>query len=200
MGRGVGDTGQAAVLDGSEIRRLIKIAGTTTHPHRDQTVVVLSYWLGLRAKELASLRVGDVYLPDGSVKQILHLKSAYTKKGKVRDVYLSSDVVHRRLKEYWSEFAFKFDPLKPLFATRSGKAFTPNGMVHLLRHLHGLAGIEGGSSHSGRRTMITRLAESGVDLKSIATLAGHSSIRTTAVYVENNPERLSKIMGGVDLL
>jgi adenylate kinase len=31
-------------------------------------------------------------------------------------------------------------------------------------------------------------------------LAGHSSIRTTAGYVENNPNRLSKIMGSVDLV
>jgi hypothetical protein len=54
----------------------------------------------LRAKELASLKVGDVYLADGSVKQILHLKAGYTKRARMRDVYLSSDKVVRRLKEY----------------------------------------------------------------------------------------------------
>lgn len=60
MARRLGDTGQAAVLDTSQIKRLIRIAGTTQFSHRDQTIVVLSYWLGLRAKELASLKVGDV--------------------------------------------------------------------------------------------------------------------------------------------
>lgn len=113
---------------------------------------------------MASLKVGDVYLPSGEVKQVLHLKSSYTKKARTRDVFLSSDQVQKRLNEYWQEFALRFDPSRPLFMTRSGKAFTANGMVHLLRHLHGLAGIDGGSSHSGRRTMITRLAEAGVDL------------------------------------
>lgn len=165
MARKVGDSGQAAVLDPSQIKRLIKIAGTTNHPDRDITVITLSYWLGLRAKELAGLKVGDVYTDVGEIKQILHLKSTYTKKAKIRDVYLSSDVVQRRLKEYQPHCAN--DPAKPLFLTRSGRAFSANGMVHLLRHLHQLAGIDGGSSHSGRRTMITRLAESGVDLKSI---------------------------------
>jgi integrase/recombinase XerD len=198
MARRIGDSGQAVVLDAGQIRRLLKIAGTTSFGQRDQTVITLSYWLGLRAKELASLKVGDVYDGSGAVRGVLHLKAGYTKRARMRDVYLSSDKIQKRLKEYGAHCVA--DPAKPLFRTRSGKAFTANGMVILLRHLHGLAGIEGGSSHSGRRTMITRLAEAGVDLKSIATLAGHSSIRTTAGYVENNPDRLRRIMGSVDLV
>jgi integrase/recombinase XerD len=54
--------------------------------------------------------------------------------------------------------------------------------------------VSGASSHSGRRTLITRLAERGIDLKAIAEIAGHSSIRTTAVYVETNPRRLARIL------
>jgi integrase/recombinase XerD len=96
MARSRGDSGQAAVLDGAQIRRLLKIASTTSHRQRDKTIITLSYWLGLRAKELASLRVGDVYLADGSVKQILHLKAGYTKRGRIRDVYLSSDKIQKR--------------------------------------------------------------------------------------------------------
>jgi hypothetical protein len=42
----------------------------------------------------------------------------------------------------------------------------------------------GASSQSGPRTLIMRLAERGIDLKSIAQIAGHTSIRTTAMYVE----------------
>ena len=57
-----------------------------------------------------------------------------------------------------------------------------------------MAGIAGASSHSGRRTLITRLAERGVDLKAIAQIAGHTSIRTTAMYVEANPTRLARIL------
>lgn len=231
MARGKGDTGKAVVLSSAEIKRLLKIAGTTMHGERDRTVITLSYWLGLRAKELAALKVGDVYTDTSEIKPVLHLKAGYTKRAKVRDVYLSASPVVKRLEEYLisltadprfarasagaarsrrnlnGSVGAKAPPVfsdqalsLPLFRTRTGRGFSANGMVHLLKHLHGLAGIEGGSSHSGRRTMITRLAESGVDLKSIATLAGHSSIRTTAGYVEDNPERLSKIMGSVDLL
>jgi hypothetical protein len=53
MARSRGDSGQAAVLDGAQIRRLLKIASTTSHGQRDKTIITLSYWLVLRAKELA---------------------------------------------------------------------------------------------------------------------------------------------------
>jgi integrase/recombinase XerD len=87
----------------------------------------------------------------------------------------------------------------PLFPTRTGRHFTANGMVHLFIDIYARARIENASSHSGRRTMITRLAEQGVDLKAIATLAGHGNIATTCIYVENNPARLARIMSGVDM-
>lgn len=56
----------------------------------------------------------------------------------------------------------------------------------------GKAGIARASSHSGRRTLITRLVERGV-----AQIAGHTSIRTTAMYVESNPTRLARILQDV---
>jgi integrase/recombinase XerD len=50
---------------------------------------------------------------------------------------------------------------------------------------------------ASRRTLITRLAERGVDLKAIAQIADHASIRTTATYVESNPRRLARILQDV---
>ena len=67
-------------------------------------------------------------------------------------------------------------------------------MARFLKSLYREAGLPSASSHSGRRTLITSLAERGIDLKAISAIAGHSSVRTTAVYVEDNPKRLSRIM------
>ena len=71
---------------------------------------------------------------------------------------------------------------------------TASSMARFLKALYRAAGVVGASSHSGRRTLITRLAERGVDLKAIAEIAGHTSIRTTAMYVEANPTRLARIL------
>ena len=100
--RPAGSTGQAAVLDPNQIKRLLRIAATTSHGEWDQTVITLSYWLGLRAKELASLRIEDVYDGSGAVRGVLHLKAGYTKRARMRDVYLSSDKVVRRLNRHSS--------------------------------------------------------------------------------------------------
>lgn len=197
MGRPKGRTGKATVPNGMELKRLMTVAGTTRFGERDRLAVTLSYWLGLRAKELAALTVGDVYDDHGRTRQVLHLKASYTKREKARDVFLSAPEVIRRLEAYRDGKRLK--PDTPLMRTRSGRAFTANGMVKLLGHVHMLAGIEKGSSHSGRRSMITNLAERGVDLKAIATLAGHASISTTAGYVQDNPARLARIMAEVTL-
>ncbi|PSC04911.1 site-specific integrase [Alsobacter soli] len=197
MPRQVGTTGRAAIVPRSEFERLLVAIKCRTYPARDRAIACVSFYLGLRAKEIAALRLDDIYTRDGEVRAVLHLRPAYSKKGRMRDVYMSSEQLRSALSSYrlvrqaasWSE---------PLFPTRTGRHFTPNGMVQLFRDMYAQAGIEGASSHSGRRTMITRLAEMGVDLKAIATLAGHASIATTCIYVENNPARLARIMGQVD--
>jgi integrase/recombinase XerD len=74
---------------------------------------------------------------------------------------------------------------------------TPYSMARFLKALYLEAGVVGASSRSGRRTLITRLAERGVDLKAIAQIAGHTSIRTKAMYVEANPTRLARILQDV---
>jgi integrase/recombinase XerD len=47
------------------------------------------------------------------------------------------------------------------------------------------------SSHSGRRTFISRLASKGVGVRVLAELAGHSSIATTQRYIDVNAEQLA---------
>ena len=74
---------------------------------------------------------------------------------------------------------------------------TPASMARFLKAIYAEAGLCSALSHSGRRTLITRLAERGIDLKAIAEIAGHTSIRTTAMYVESNPKRLARILQDV---
>jgi integrase/recombinase XerD len=67
-------------------------------------------------------------------------------------------------------------------------------MARFLKAVYAEAGVAGAAS---QRTLITRLAERGVDLKAIAEIAGHASICTTATYVEANPRRLARILRDV---
>jgi integrase/recombinase XerD len=140
-----------------------------------------------------------VYDDEGRVRAVVHLRAAYTKGGRTRDVFVSSPSLRKVLQKYGAD-RWLFGPAAgqaPLFASQKGGPMTAYSMARCLKALYAEAGVAGASSHSGRRTLITRLAERGVDLKAIAEIAGHTSIRTTAMYVEANPKRLARILQDV---
>ena len=58
--------------------------------------------------------------------------------------------------------------------------------LKLLKRLYEQVGIKHATSHSGRRTFITKLANSGVNVRVIAELASHKSIQTTQRYIDIN--------------
>jgi integrase/recombinase XerD len=64
-------------------------------------------------------------------------------------------------------------------------------MCQLLIHIFQQCSLKHATSHSGRRTFITRLASKGVGVRVLAELAGHSSIATTQLYIDVNPEQLA---------
>jgi integrase/recombinase XerD len=55
-------------------------------------------------------------------------------------------------------------------------------------------GLKDASSHSGRRTYITRLANKGVGVRLLAELAGHSHIGTTQRYIDINIDQIKKVV------
>ncbi|SCA56134.1 Tyrosine recombinase XerC (fragment) [Candidatus Terasakiella magnetica] len=54
------------------------------------------------------------------------------------------------------------------------------------------AGIKGASSHSGRRTFATTLADKGIGIRVIQRLMGHRHISTTAQYVDVRDSQLEQ--------
>jgi integrase/recombinase XerD len=74
------------------------------------------------------------------------------------------------------------------FLTAGGKPFSANVMTQHFYWLYKKAGLEGASSHSGRRTFITTLASKGIGVRVLASLAGHRSIAVTQRYIDVNDE------------
>ena len=52
------------------------------------------------------------------------------------------------------------------------------------------AGIKGGSSHSGRRTMASRLLEQGHSIETLQLMLGHSEMDHVDPYVQISKEKL----------
>jgi integrase/recombinase XerD len=197
-GRPKGITGQAPVLKPNEVNTVFRLARTRDRfPEKSEIALCMSLYLGLRAKEIASVKWEDVFDEDGKPHAVLRLKSAYTKGAKSRDVYLSAPHLRKSLTHYGWLLKNKKLPDSALIRSQKGGHMTPSSMARFLKGLYKEAGLPKASSHTGRRTFITSLAEKGIDLKAISVLAGHSNIRTTALYVDANPERLSRILSDV---
>jgi integrase/recombinase XerD len=197
-GRPIGISGQAPVLKPNEVNAVLRLARTRSRvPDRSEVALSLSLFLGLRAKEIAALKWGDVFDDEGKPRNVVRLLSAYTKGAKTRDVYLSAPHLRKVLTHYgWLLKPLK-SPDSALIRSQKGGNMSSASMARYLKGLYREAGLNRASSHTGRRTFITSLAERGIDLKAISVLAGHSNIRTTALYVDANPERLSRILSDV---
>ncbi len=189
--------GKAKVLTESEIRRVERSIRQKTHAKRNMALLWCSFGVGLRAKELASLRVCHVLGHGDEILEEVNLTSSMTKGAKQRAVYLTHPKVSAVLLDYLMERkgqqGILFNPQAPLFLSQKGDAFTPNTLQQLFHRMYVDAKIYGASSHSGRRTFATTLIEKGADIKAVSRLMGHASIAMTAQYVEDNPMRLKQM-------
>ena len=87
----------------------------------------------------------------------------------------------------------------PLILSQKRCAFSPDTMQKLFGRMYRQVGLDGASSHSGRRTFATKLIENGVGIKNVQTLLGHKSIQTTTLYIQENPALLGKITASMSM-
>ena len=80
---------QAQTLNEAQLRRVIQYCRSRRHPTRDETIILTSFYAGLRAKEIAALTVGNVFDEAGNVREQFILSAAQSKGGHTRTVYLN---------------------------------------------------------------------------------------------------------------
>ena len=187
---------QAQVLTKEEIRKVIKVCELTRHEDRNKLIVHLSFLSGMRAVEIANLRVKDVLNADNEVLDAIALNKTQTKGNKAQTVYVGK-ALKKELIKYFTKFP-KLADRKEGYLLRTQKGhFTSLTIQHLFKHLYSLANIPNATSHSGRRNFITELSEKGVSVRVIQELARHSSLQTTQRYIDVS---VPKLKGAVDLI
>ena len=185
---------QAKVLTEKELKIVLATVAQGRHAARNRALILTSFLTGMRVGELAALRIGDVINADGSIKDEIRLSPEQTKGSKGRVVMLG-DSVRKELSVYAA--SIKTDnPVTPFFySQRSRTGFTANTLCQHFKNLYQAAAIPGASSHSGRRTFITTLANKGVGVRVLMALAGHRNISTTQRYIDLNDEMMKIAVG-----
>jgi len=177
---------QAKILSNSNISQLLAYAAHTRHPIRNTAIVLLSLKAGLRAGEIAKLTWDMVVGPDGNIGESIELQDCAAKKGSGRRIPL-----HQNLRTALSVLAASSDRSGPIIRSERGRAaMRPTSIVLWFCSAYRATGLDGCSSHSGRRTFITRAArlvhKAGGSLRDVQLLAGHRSIQTTQRYIDGD--------------
>jgi integrase/recombinase XerD len=186
-----GKMAQAATLNDAQIKRALRYCQSRRYVTRDSTILLFSIYTGLRAKELAALCVGDVYNEDGTVRPQFTLRAEQTKGARTRTVFVNAALTAQLLRyAAWRNIKPSLSTAA-LFRSQKGNHFSANTMCQLFLNIYKACGLSDASSHSGRRTFITRLANKGVGVRVLAALAGHSSIAVTQRYIDVNDAQLA---------
>lgn len=181
---------QAKLLTDAERKRLAAIIDSRRHAVRNHTAVALSFYAGLRACEIAALRVADAFDEAGAVRDTIYLSAAQTKGNTGNTVFVNKRLA-TALKRYAAAYPKRIaQPNAPIMFSAKGAGFTPQTIVNLFQHFYKAACIAGASSHSGRRQFITELADKGVSARLVQAAARHRSLAVTMRYIDVNENRL----------
>ena len=182
---------QAKVVTEQELKRVLAMISTHRHAARDRLALLLTHWAGMRVCEVAGLTRDQVLAPDGEVLEEWRLVSEQTKGSRGRVIYASTKL-RREVAVYLKRHPSvrTDDPvLLSQKSNRQRRGFSANTLCQLINSIYRAAGIQGATSHSGRRRFITTLADHSVGIKTIMELAGHRQLSTTQRYISVTPEQ-----------
>jgi integrase/recombinase XerD len=183
---------QAKTLTATEVRRVLDYVATRKHNLRNRALVLTSFYAGLRAKEIAMLRYCDVLDSEGRIHKEVWLAKEQTKGGEGRKIFIN-DRLQKELQHYVKAVPPQQLNSRLFYSQKSAsEGFSPNSLAQYFHYLYKNAGIEGASSHSGRRTFITNLAERGVGVRVIMGLSGHRALSSVQRYIDCNDNLLRK--------
>ncbi len=160
---------------------------------RNRLIVLLSIKAGLWAAEIANLTWEMVLTPTGEIGSAIELHDWAAKKSRGRLI-----PIHPELHEALSDLRGLDEAAGPVVRSQLGGPMTPVSIVNWFAKAYRAIGLQGCSSHSGRRTFITRAARlvhnAGASLRDVQLLAGHRSIQTTQRYIDGDTDAQRKLV------
>lgn len=161
-------------LSEDEVNRLIEFTDNNSIKIAFQTL----YLTGIRISEFLNLRNQDVDLES----KVIYVKLGKGKKD--RNIPIS-DKLCLLLRQYIKDYRIDAGT-NIFFSTKSGK-MSPSYVNRLLKIYAEKAGIKKHvTAHILRHSFATNLLKNGVDILRIQKLLGHSSLKTTSIYIHTN--------------
>src|ERR1700761_7349814 len=185
---------QAKTLSKGQAEAVLGYLATTRRPERNRLIFLLSAKAGLRAKEIARLTWYMTNDAQGQIGRAICLQDTASKGKSGRMIPLSEElrnalIQYRKTVPYAGPY---------VISTERSLQTSPQAIVNMFQRWYRHLGFVGCSSHSGRRTFITRAARIvstvGGSLRDVQALAGHSNLRTTQRYIDENPDAHARVV------
>ena len=179
------DTKLPIVLSHEEIQRMFNVCENIKH----KVILGLLYSCGLRVSELINLKWEHI---DRS-RMVINIIQAKGKKD--RQVMLPNAIISL-LEKYWYEYKSKAYVLN---GWKGELQYSKRSVGQVIKQLAEKAGIKKRVwTHLLRHCTFTHMVEAGTDINLIQRLAGHSSVKTTAIYTHISHNLISKIQSPIN--
>lgn len=192
----MGQGKQAKTLTEAQIKAVLAAVDSRRYPLRDRVMLLLSIRAGLRAKEIAMAKWSMVTDAEGHVSDALHLTNDASKgEGGGRTVPLNRELRDALIALHADR---KPEPRDRIIHSERDAGMSAVAVQVWFHRLYAGLGFSGASSHSGRRTFITKVAkkivEAGGSLRDVQEMAGHSSLSTTQRYIQGDTAAKRKVV------
>lgn len=177
---------------------------TSQQPERNVLILWLTHTTGVRVTELGQITIADIMFPSGQLRTEIYLRSAITKHCRARVIYLTHPKAIAAMELWLSyRISRKWEcrpdkvyrgiwPESTLILSHKGRAFELtrkrrvlesgieevywccDALQQAISRLYRKAGVKGGSSHSGRRTLANRLLQHTGRIEDVQIALGHA--------------------------
>lgn len=167
------------ILSVEEVQSMFNVCENKKH----KLMLALLYSCSLRVSELINLKWKDV---DRS-RMVIYILNA--KGGKDRQVGLNDSLI-KLMEEYYREYKTK----SFIFSGQFGEKYSDRSVGQVVKQLAKKAGINKRVyTHLIRHCSASHLLDVGTDIHMIQRLLGHSSVKTTSIYLHTSHTTISKI-------
>lgn len=161
-----------------------------SHKHmlRDVAVIEVFFATGARVYEISNIREDSINLNTGLIRLM-------GKGGKERYVQISNTSILEVLKKYYDENEQAIKKSGYFFVNNRESRYTEQSIRLMLKKYTKQAGIEKNiTPHMFRHSFATYLIEEGVDVSCVQQILGHSSIKTTQIYIHIAAKKQAEIL------
>ena len=155
---------------------------------RDVAVIEVFFATGARVYEISNIRDDSINLNTGLIRLM-------GKGGKERYVQISNTSILEVLKKYYDENEQSIKKSGYFFVNNRESRYTEQSIRLMLKKYTKQAGIERNiTPHMFRHSFATYLIEEGVDVSCFQQILGHSSIKTTQIYIHIAAKKQAEIL------